>query len=432
MCGIIVGSSTNKVNADKLNLLFLYNQDRGKHSCGFYNHDKETAFHERVQKTMGEVKDKTKFMNSYEGTSMFIGHVRQATAGHVVTLANAHPFLFGNVVGIHNGTVKNWKILRDEYDLSSKCDIDSKIFFEHIDKTKNWDIVKEIDGAANLVWYDKRKEDILNVIKLPGRTLFRGTITKGKDITMYISSVREGLDAIGCDNVKEFKDNYYYTIKAGKILSTKKFNVTPREKLSEERRFAIHGPLKVVKTPEKKTAGTDKKSLAVATPSSHVTKTENDDSKWILTTFRDKTEWRRRVETDATSFEIMMQECTYSEERQMWITTLYFTDGGYKEIRMGLPSIHFNVFTGLPLQPLMPKASNINVSEDFDMNRHVDLLGKVTSMVENFSEGIRNAVDSASSMPQLKGRIEKEMGYIDELLIYNDQELSDTLNTIIV
>lgn len=96
---------------------------------------------------------------------VLIGHNRAATIGKV-TVDNAHPFTFGDVTGVHNGSLRDWRELDDYASMS----VDSKSLLKTINTKgieKTWGM---FTGAAALVWYDS-KEDTLNFARNGERPL---------------------------------------------------------------------------------------------------------------------------------------------------------------------------------------------------------------------------------------------------------------------
>lgn len=91
----------------------------------------------------------------------FIGHNRFATQGKV-SIDNAHPFEFDNVVGAHNGTVDKYS-LKDFTDYK-KYDVDSQIIYSHLSATTIDEVWANADGALALTWWDKRTNK-LNIIR---------------------------------------------------------------------------------------------------------------------------------------------------------------------------------------------------------------------------------------------------------------------------
>ena len=79
-----------------------------------------------------------------------LGHNRYATKGEVNNI-NAHPFEFDNVVGMHNGTLRNYNKLDD----STHFDVDSECLYSHINDNGIQDAVNNIRGAYALTWFDK-------------------------------------------------------------------------------------------------------------------------------------------------------------------------------------------------------------------------------------------------------------------------------------
>jgi hypothetical protein len=79
-----------------------------------------------------------------------IGHVRASTKGGISD-SNAHPFVFPNLVGVHNGTLKDQKYLHD------KEKTDSELMFKDISERGVEAVLTELDrdSAFAIVMYNK-------------------------------------------------------------------------------------------------------------------------------------------------------------------------------------------------------------------------------------------------------------------------------------
>lgn len=86
---------------------------------------------------------------------LLLGHNRAATVG-AVNQANAHPFDVGEVIGVHNGTLRNESRLKDN-DLFS---VDSETLLHNFAVNGVSETVKIVDGAFSVVFYDKRDHTI--------------------------------------------------------------------------------------------------------------------------------------------------------------------------------------------------------------------------------------------------------------------------------
>ncbi len=131
MCGIIgiVSSKEDKKIADKVISALKRLEYRGYDSVGVASLDNNKLEVRKAKGTVEEVisKKKVSEMSGY----IFLGHTRWATHGPP-TDYNAHPHVdcSGKIAVIHNGTIKNYKELREELQTLGhvfKSDTDTEI-----------------------------------------------------------------------------------------------------------------------------------------------------------------------------------------------------------------------------------------------------------------------------------------------------------------
>ncbi len=230
MCGISAYSGkVNKVcNPYKIKLLMFYNEDRGKDSSGIYS-----LANGGITKSLGKTSASLLVDTEILPDNLIIGHTRQPSRG-TSNLANTHPFELENTVLVHNGTIDNvYDICKEEdwnYDAGKA---DSRYILDLFIKHKKAKIViPKLEGIANLIIHDKNKPNIFYVYKHPMRPLYKGKCDEG----LYISSTKEGLQAIDCINIEEFKDHYFYTVENG-VVKGSPLHIKMKEKVYTPTRY---------------------------------------------------------------------------------------------------------------------------------------------------------------------------------------------------
>jgi hypothetical protein len=214
MCGIFgfSGKLNEKFDVSKIKILGLYNEARGTDSTGIYSPENE------LSKSLDKI---SLFIQNKEikKDSFLLGHVRAKTIG-LSTIENAHPFEYGSIIGLHNGTLKNHWELCKKYKLNAiDYNVDSQVLIKSLSKFKDPRVLYDFDGAAAVVFTDKNlnkgKSHTIFVFRNNERPLFYGETEEG----IYYSSLQESLKSINCENIKSFEINNLYVIKNGKIIS---------------------------------------------------------------------------------------------------------------------------------------------------------------------------------------------------------------------
>ncbi len=145
----------------------------------------------------------------------FIGHNRAGTIGSKYEVNNAHPFNYGHIWMVHNGTLDLWKYMDDE----KLCDTDSQaICYQlslcHSDEEYK-DVLEQLDGAYALVWYDT-EQDCLYMARNDERP-FHFAFSKDKR-DVFFASEKEMLILLMKRNDYELDGNLVYKLSAGRML----------------------------------------------------------------------------------------------------------------------------------------------------------------------------------------------------------------------
>ncbi len=199
MCGIcgVLGKNLIDKEFKAFDTLFHISALRGPDSSGvFAVHKGEKDPTRYLAATAKSTLTSTEFL--YEQELMFkkyreekkpivlVGHCRYATQGKI-TKANAHPFTFPNIVGVHNGTITS------PFEGRDKFESDSEALYARINEVG---IKKTIEGlrtynAAYALVYFNKKEQTLNFLRNKERPLWIATTEIG---SAFWASEKEFLD----------------------------------------------------------------------------------------------------------------------------------------------------------------------------------------------------------------------------------------------
>lgn len=156
-----------------------------------------------------------------------VGHNRAATAGEV-KIENAHPFKFGPITMVHNGT-----LVADGRSLPSYCmdlEVDSMqiahaLSVAQANETQRKEVLKYIHGSFALVWFDER-DGTLNMARNRERPL-HFTFNTDKTMMMFMS---EGihLDSINRSLSRSTaRGNSIYQLDPFKLLTFQQGELAP-------------------------------------------------------------------------------------------------------------------------------------------------------------------------------------------------------------
>lgn len=143
--------------------LAVQNDDRGGHAWGYALPSEGV-----VRKGLGlAAKMGRKNFDAMTAARVVVGHTRWATQGAKEVVANAHPFVAGDIIGAHNGVVSNHHELNRKH--GRKCEVDSNHIFLHLDEGKD---VSELQAYGAITFAEKTgRADEVFIARFNGGTL---------------------------------------------------------------------------------------------------------------------------------------------------------------------------------------------------------------------------------------------------------------------
>ena len=228
MCGI-VGFITTEQHIGKharrkfIKQALMVDTVRGPHATGTFfvehNHDIEkfaaSAYYKSLDNGFDFVnrKEFDEFLNDIHNYRAIVGHNRFATMGARSNVDNAHPFLEGNVVLVHNGTLHGThKLPKTMTQLG--VEVDSHVIAHNLAEHTIDEVIPNLYGAFTLVWHDYRDNGI-HVIRNDERPLHFTKLASQDTVVFASESLMLKMIV---DRIKEKCGPVYYP-KPGRLLS---------------------------------------------------------------------------------------------------------------------------------------------------------------------------------------------------------------------
>lgn len=191
MCGIVAVAGKIGVNEESaFRQLLILDSLRGEHSTGVVSvnalGEVETAKRVGDPFQLFDTSQWRDIMNRQN--RILIGHNRYATVGKI-NRANAHPFEFSNIVGVHNGTLTNKHSLPN----SHRFDTDTETLYSYINDVGVKEAISHTDGAWALAFFDRRERGF-SILRNKERPLSFAVTEDGN--TIFVASEAWMLTAI--------------------------------------------------------------------------------------------------------------------------------------------------------------------------------------------------------------------------------------------
>lgn len=227
MCGLvgILTNSSNGFNHPELDLfrdMLVTDSVRGEDSTGVFSVNKfgNAALCKLATHPFNLIKSKQYDawkQGAFASGRAIIGHNRKATSG-AVNNANAHPFVFGPVMLVHNGAFDNYRSLLSHAERTKhNVDVDSHAAAILLARNDPKDVVPQMKGAFAMIWYnvnEKKLYFVRNDERPLAFTKFRGNLIFASEALMLEWVIRRKLWKNDNTTIT------VQTLKAGLLLST--------------------------------------------------------------------------------------------------------------------------------------------------------------------------------------------------------------------
>lgn len=224
LLGVSFGDTAEDLDASEIaGVMFPLLVRQGPHAYGWMTYNEESG---EIQhwKQAGPADTSEAHDNIWDNVDpdakWFVGHTRWATHGSPQDNRNNHPVPHGNIIGVHNGVLRNHaKILAVTGREDPKTEVDSEAIFAAINKWGHVPGLRRIQGDMVTIYADRRRPQYLRIGRSSGRQITLGWTDRGNLIFASDKFALEALQPeITFTKFSTVSENRLLTIRDGEII----------------------------------------------------------------------------------------------------------------------------------------------------------------------------------------------------------------------
>lgn len=239
MCGIwgVVMTPESKAREgmspnEMAHLMFPAIRHRGPHAFGWMSFDGDESV--EVVKCDGDValNRNLRHVTVRDDAMWVVGHVRYATHGSTEELSNNHPIIHGEVIGVHNGVLRNHEQILDQTGREEDItEVDSEAIFAAVNKWGHRAGLRRIQGDMVTVYTKTSKPENLWIARSRGRQLFLARTVAGSLVFASELGVLEAVfGGANLTHIRELRYNQLLRIRDGKVVEQDTFKIPAPQK----------------------------------------------------------------------------------------------------------------------------------------------------------------------------------------------------------
>ncbi len=222
MWAISYGGNEERLSLEHIaSLLFPSLVHGGAHAFGWMQYDGDRVTYYKQPGRVTDYPDTITQGFSNESVHWAVGHVRHATTGSPLQNVNNHPISHGNILGVHNGVVRNYQdVLSVTGREDESAEVDSEAIFAAINKWGHAPGLRKILGDMVAFYVDVRKPHLLHIVRSVGRFISIGWTDRGNVI---FSSEKQALLALEGKGIKftsfsSMREMRHLVVRKGQII----------------------------------------------------------------------------------------------------------------------------------------------------------------------------------------------------------------------